>query len=148
MEVSSIECPESRQVLLDLPRGDLLVVAEPLVALDADVVVDVVLVAAATERRAEHVVRLELADCLEQGGRQRAQALRDVVGVRGGVEVLAVRLTCVELALDPVQPCRQHRGRGEVGVARSVDRAILDPAGRRDPQHLGAVVVAVRDPDR
>jgi hypothetical protein len=25
---------------------------------------------------------------------------------------------------------------------------ILDPAGGRDPQHLGAVVVAVRDPDR
>ena len=42
---------------------------------------------------------------------------------------------------------REHRRRGEVRVAGAVDRAVLDPARRRDPQHLGAVVVAVRDPD-
>ena len=41
---------EAGQVLLDLPGRDLLVVAVPLVALHADEVVDVVLVAAAAER--------------------------------------------------------------------------------------------------
>ena len=64
-------CSEPRQVLADLPLGDLLVVAEPLVALDLRVVVDVVLVAAPAERRAQRVVGLELADRLEQVRGQR-----------------------------------------------------------------------------
>src|SRR5262249_39343269 len=53
---------EAGQVLAHLPRGDLLVVAEPLVALHLGVVVDVVLVACLAEGRAEDVVALELAD--------------------------------------------------------------------------------------
>ena len=57
---------EAREVLPDLPGGDLLVVAVPLVALDADDPVDDVLVAAAAERGAQHVVALELADGLER----------------------------------------------------------------------------------
>ena len=65
---------EPRQVLADLPGRDLLVVAGPLVALDADEVVDVVLVAPAAERRAEDVVLLELVRRLEQVRRQRLRA--------------------------------------------------------------------------
>ena len=57
---------EARQVLAHFPGADLLVVAEPLVALHARVVVDVVLVAAAAERGTEDLVALELADRLEQ----------------------------------------------------------------------------------
>ena len=58
----------------DLPVGDLLVVAEPLVALHPRVVVDVVLAAPAPSAAAQDVVALELADRLEQVRRQRAQA--------------------------------------------------------------------------
>src|SRR5262249_57241728 len=65
---------EARQVLAELPVGDLLVVTEPLVPLDLRVVVGVVLAASAAERLAEHVVPLELVDCLEQVCRQRPEA--------------------------------------------------------------------------
>ena len=67
--------------------------------------------------------------------------------VRDRVEVLGVRLACVESVLDPVEPGGEHGGRREVRIARAVDRAVLDPARPRDAEHLRAVVVAVRDPD-
>ena len=67
---------EAGQVLADLPGRDLLVVAEPLVALHAGEVVDVVLVAAPAERRPEDVVRLELADGLEEIRRKRLEPAR------------------------------------------------------------------------
>src|SRR5205085_11264781 len=51
---------EAGQVLGDLPRRDLLVVAVPLLPLDADEVVDIVLAPRAAEGLAEDVVPLEL----------------------------------------------------------------------------------------
>src|SRR5207237_6838155 len=57
---------EAREVLPDLPRRDLLVVPEPLIALHPGVVIDVVLAPAAAEGGAPHVVRLQLADRLEE----------------------------------------------------------------------------------
>ena len=54
----------------------------------------------------------------------------------------------VELALDPVEARGQQHGGGEVRVAGAVDRAVLDPPGRRHAQHLRAVVVGVGDVDR
>src|SRR5438876_6212351 len=67
---------ETSQILPDLPRGDLLVVPGPLVALGGDVVVDVVLVAAAAERLAEDVVAFELAGRVEEVRGQGLQAAR------------------------------------------------------------------------
>ena len=68
---------EARQVLAELPGGHLLVVAVPLVALHADVVVDVrPRLAPAAERRAEDVVAARARRRLEQGRRQRPQAAR------------------------------------------------------------------------
>src|SRR5207244_7081530 len=64
------------------------------------------------------------------------------------VEVVGVGLTGVGALLDPVDARREDGGRSEIRVARAVDGAVLDPARARDPEHLGAVVVAVRDPDR
>src|SRR5437763_2277202 len=61
---------EPGEVLLDLPVGDLFVVAEPLLPLHPRVVVEVVLATRSTEGRAEDVVPLELADRLEQIRRQ------------------------------------------------------------------------------
>ena len=67
-------CPsEPGQILADLPGSDLLVVTEPLVALHASEVVDVVLVAATAERSPEDVVRLELPDGLEKIRRKRLE---------------------------------------------------------------------------
>src|SRR3990172_3936935 len=65
---------EPRQVLADLPGRHLLVVAIPLLALDADEVVDVVLIACPPESLAQHLVLLELVGGLEQVGRQRLKA--------------------------------------------------------------------------
>src|SRR3954469_19636667 len=73
---------EARQVLAELPLGDLLVVAEPLVALDLRVVVEVVLVAATAERGTDDVVALELVDRLEQVRGQRPEAARGKLVVR------------------------------------------------------------------
>src|SRR5439155_26793184 len=117
---------EPGQVLLDLPGGDLLVVPRPLVALHLDEVVDVVLVAPAAERLAQHVVALELARRVEQVRRQQLDALSGEL-VRGGrVEVSDVRLARIELVLDPVEPCGEDDRRGQVRVAGAVDRAVLD----------------------
>ena len=59
---------EAGQVLGDLPGTDLLVVAKPLVALDPDVVVDVVLVTATAERGTQDIVLFEVADSFEEIG--------------------------------------------------------------------------------
>src|SRR5439155_13087838 len=61
------------EVLPQLPRSDLLVVAAPLLPLDADEVVDVVLVAGASERPPKDVVALELVRGFEQVRRQRPE---------------------------------------------------------------------------
>src|SRR4051812_23451431 len=138
---------EPGEVLPELPVGDLLVVAEPLVALHPRVVVDVVLVAPAAERGSEDLVALELADRLEQVRRQRPEAARDELLVARRVEGLGVRLARREALLDPVEPRGEHRRSREVRVRRAVHGAVLDPPGSRDPEHLRAVVVAVGDPD-
>src|SRR5262245_19423177 len=91
---------EARQVLADLPGGDLLVVAGPFVPLHADEVVDVVLVAALPERLAQDVVPFELLDRIEEvrGKGLEPAGAKLVVGNR--VEVLAVRLAGLEALLD------------------------------------------------
>src|SRR4051812_10459925 len=93
---------EPREVLAELPVGHLLVVAEPLVALDPGVVVDVVLAAPAAEPLTEDVVLLELADCLQQVRWQAAEPERGEVVDRLRVEVLRVRLARVERVLETV----------------------------------------------
>src|SRR5215471_9789600 len=82
MEQSSIERLEPGQVLTHLPRSHLLVVAAPLVPLDADEVVDVVLVTGPSEGVPQHVVALELVRRLEQVRRQRVEAARLELVVR------------------------------------------------------------------
>ena len=72
--MESAKGSEAGEVLAHLPGADLLVVAVPLVALDADHPVDDVLVAPATERGAEDVVPLELAERLEQVRGERLEA--------------------------------------------------------------------------
>src|SRR5262249_57472135 len=126
---------EAGQVLLDLPGRDLLVVAVPLVALHADVVVDVVLVAAAAERLAQHVVALELTERLDEARRQCLEPARPQLLERDRVEVLAVRLAGVELVVDPVEARGEDSRRGEIRVARAVDRAVLDTPRPADAHH-------------
>src|SRR2546430_14678670 len=102
MEVSytSRSGSEAGQVLGDLPRGDLLVVAGPLVALHANEVVEVVLAASLAERLAQHVVALELCRRLEQVRRQRVEPAPAELVVGDRVEVLAGGLALVEALLD------------------------------------------------
>src|SRR5438552_14572890 len=144
-----ISPPLSRpgEVLPQLPRSDLLVIAAPLVALDADEVVDVVLVAGAPERAPKDVVALELVDGLEQVRRQRAKTAGGELLEWNRIEVFRVRLARVERVLDPVESGGEDRGGGQVRIARSVHRAVFDPARPRDAEHLRPVVVAVADPD-
>src|SRR5881397_3784260 len=118
---------EAGQVLGDLPRRDLLVVAGPLVALHADEVVEIVLAPALAERLAQHVVALEPHRRLEKVGRQRLEPALSKVVVGDRVEVLAVRLPRVEALLDPVEAGGEDRCRGKVRVRGPVDRAVLDP---------------------
>ena len=61
----------------------------------------------------------------------------------GLVEVQRVGLARVQAALDAVEPRGEDDGGGEVGIARPVDRPVLDAPGAGDAQHLRAVVVAV-----
>src|SRR4051794_6008622 len=136
---------EQLQVAVDLPLGDLLVGLLPLAPLAADEVVDVVLVAPPAQRGAQHVVALELARRVEQVGGQDLDAQLGALRLVGLVEVQRVRLARVQPALDAVQSGGEHGGGGEVGVARAVDRAVLDAPRAGDAQHLRAVVVSVAD---
>src|SRR4051812_40521524 len=65
---------EQLEVAVQLPLRDLLVGLLPLAALAAHEVVEVVLVAAAAESRAQDVAALELAGRVEQVGRQHVDA--------------------------------------------------------------------------
>src|SRR5437762_14203711 len=138
-----ISPPLSRpgEVLPQLPRSDLLVVAAPLLPLDADEVVDVVLVAAAAERSPKDVVGLELLGGLEQVRRQRAETARSELLERDRVEVLRVRLARIEVVLDPVEAGGEDGGCRQIRIARPVHRAVLDPARPRDAEPLRPVVV-------
>src|SRR5215213_8213612 len=139
---------EELEVAVELPRRDLLVRGLHLAALAGDEVVEVVAVARRAERTPDDVVALELARRVEQVLRQRPDA--ELLALPGArlVEVERVRVARVELALDPVEPGGEQDGRRQVGVAGAIDRPVLDPARRGDPQHLRAVVVGVGDVHR
>src|SRR5690348_6946348 len=98
---------EAGQVFGDLPGGDLLVVAVPLVALHVDEVVDVVLAASRAERLAEDVVLLELRRRFVEVRRERLQPAAAELRDRHRVEVLAVRLAGVEPLVDAVEAGRE-----------------------------------------
>src|SRR5260370_31196872 len=112
MELFSI-ASEPGQVLLDLPVRDLLVVAEPLVPLHAGVVVDVVLAARVAEGLAQDGILLELADRLEEVGRQRPQAAPRELLVRLREEDLRVAFTGAELLLEAAESGGAHVPRAQ-----------------------------------
>ena len=64
------------------------------------------------------------------------------------IDVAALGLARVELAGQPVVERHQQGGGQEVGVHHAVDGAVLEPAGRRDAQAAGAVLVAPVGVDR
>ena len=120
----------------------------PLLPLDADEVVDVVLAATGSERLTEHIIAFQGTRRVEE---VLGQQLDAQLGQPGTVEVVQVqvrgRVARVEALRHAVQAGGEDRGRGEVRVARAVDRAVLDAPRVRDPQHLRAVVAAVADVD-
>ena len=136
---------QNRVVLANLPGRDLLVVAVPLVTLHADEVVDVVLVAPARALRAARRrarARRSPGAALPGGSRAPCSGARRAgsrTGSRRSAPLRGVRSSSAG---------REHGRCGEIRVAGSVDRPVLDPPRAGDPEHLRAVVVAVRDPDR
>ena len=118
--------------MVEFPLGDLLVRVLELALLDLNEVIDVVLAAGRPQRRAQHFVTLKLAGRVEQVAGEKIDPSLSALGLAEFVQVeLGCRLARIQLLLDAVQPAREQRRRRQVGIARPVDGAILDPAARR-----------------
>src|SRR6478672_13360482 len=92
---------EQRQVVLDLPRRDLLVVGVPLVLLGLHVVIDVVLGARVAERGPDDLVLLEVPGGVEQVRGQEIDLPPLELALVQGVEVVVVGRPRVDVVLDP-----------------------------------------------
>src|SRR5215217_5499439 len=79
--------------------------------------------------REERMVGFERVERLVEGGRD-GRDTRELLP-RELIEVAVDRLAGVQFALDPVDPCHEHRREREVGVGERVGRAEFEPLGLR-----------------
>ncbi len=84
-----------------------------------------------------------------QGLAERHRQLLDLLaGFHGLVDVALLGLARIEVAVDAVVEGLQKGAGHQVGVHHGIDRAVLEPAGRRDAQRAGPVLIAPVGEDR
>src|SRR5262249_51648153 len=91
------------EIVVYLPAANALMVALPLLAFHLQVIRRIV----AAEGRCDHLVPCQVGERLAQRGRQKANAALPQFGFRHLIEVVVVALARIQMALDPIQPCRQ-----------------------------------------
>jgi len=143
--VPGCEKSEKFQVALVFPVGDVGVVVLPFLAFEIGV--------GAVHQRPHHRlaqrVALKGVNRFLQGAGQQVDA--QVVEFRQGVvvHVFPVGIAGVEPLLDALQPRREHHRRPQIQIGGNVGGATLHPSPREgNPQHVGAVVIAIADVDR
>src|SRR5215217_9523487 len=136
---------EKREITIDLPGGDLVVVVPPLRRFELDVGA----LQLRPERRLHGGIRVKGLDGFEERARKRVYPQLPELLVVLEVHVEANRIARIDLVLDAVEAGMEVCGRRQVGVARRVDGAAFHARARqRNSKHVGPVVPAVRPEDR
>src|SRR6267143_4202116 len=113
------------EVGVELPAGDLLLIALPLHLLRLDETFEEV----DTQRIPHDLVLAQIAQGLREGPGELAEL---VAGERlrvEGIEILLDGRRQGQLLTDPPETGVQHGGKGEVGIARGIGGAEFDPDG-------------------
>src|SRR6202165_5300705 len=119
----------SLEVGLELPRGDLLLIALPLHLLRLDETFEEV----DTQRIAHHLVLAEVLQGLgERGGEVAELVASEALGIER-VEVLFDRWRQGKLLTDPGETGVEHGGEGKVRIAGGIGGAELDSEGSPTP---------------